>query len=244
MEYLFPKQILDFGEVKHQVYTMEEWLNPICDTQIPEAAAGFALGAATYIAGWFFHWPSAFLIIPVISLLLGLHQLLVWSRGIIGEHIMEQRWADPAYIEAKKMLEDAYDSLEGMQKKFNIAYRVKELYTRFADNMQVDIQHCGDAYTVKFSATVCKNLGDQISYTDQDFASFDMSREMVEKTFRENTVDFSWLDGEAASARENLCRTAKRLSEKLSENSVVQKVLKTKPEEQKFLLACQDDNIL
>jgi len=240
MEYLFPKQTPDFREVKHQVYTMEEWLNPICDTQIQEAAASFVLSAITYVAGSFFHWPNICLIIPVVFLLFGLHQLLVWSRGIIGEHIMDRRRSDPAYIEAKKMLEDAYHSLEGMQEKFNIAYRVKELYTRFADNMQVDIQHCGDAYTVKFSATVCKNLGDQISYTDQDFASFDMSPEMVEKTFRENTVDFSWLDGEAASAKENLCRTAKRLSE----NSVVQKVLKTKPEEQKFLLACQDDHIL
>ncbi len=240
MEYLFPKQTPDFREVEHQVYTLKEWLDPICDTQLQEAAAGLALGAATYIAGLFFHWSSACLIIPVVFILFGFHQLLVWSRGIIGEHIMEQRWADPAYIEAKEMLKDTYYSLEEMQKKFNIAYRVKELYARFADNMQVDIQHCGDAYTVKFSATVCKNLGDQISYTDRDFASFDMNREMVEKTFRENTVDFSWLDGEAASAKENLCRTAKRLSE----NSVVQKVLKTKPEEQKFLLACQDDNIL
>ncbi len=225
MNYLFPKQYPNLKEVRYMILDIKDKvLCPENDTIIMEGVIGGLVGLAGMGLCCLLKYSIFFGIAGVIFLGLSVFHLVDdTSNGIIGDYLNRKFIEDPEVRKSRDMLNDTYYFLGNLDKKFSIASQVEQLYHRYGNDLQVSINHNDGTYTVTFSAKVQKTLGTQISYTDQDDVSFKLSRELVEKIFHEDTVDFSWLDGDVTDAKAELCKTLKCLSE----NHIVQKLLQT-----------------
>jgi len=224
MNYLFPKQNPNLKEVRYKIFDFRhKVLCPDYNTRIWEGVTGVLVGMTGVVLWYLLNYSIFGMASVAVFVFSAFHLKNFTSAGIIGEYQYQRFFRDPEVQKLWKMLDDTFDSLESLDKKFLIASQVEQLYHRYGKDLQVSINHNGNTYTATFSAKVQKTLGTQISYTDQDDASFKLSRELVEKIFHEDTVDFSWLDGDATDAKSDLYKTLKCLSE----NHIVQKLLQT-----------------
>lgn len=225
MNYLFPKQNPNLQEVRFKILDFEDKvLRPDYNTRIPEGIIGVLVGLAVVVLWYLLKCPLIFGMAGVVVFTFSVFHLgNSMNDGIIGEYQNQMFYEDPEVQKSRNMLNDTFDSLKSLGEKFSIASQVEQLYRRYGKDLQVSINHNGGTYTATFSAKVQKTLGTQIPYTDQDDVSFELSRELVEKIFHEDTVDFSWLDGDVTDAKADLCKTLKCLSE----NHIVQKLLQT-----------------
>ena len=146
------------------------------------------------------------------------------DHGIIGGY-RNRRWRqqNQQIVDAVPTLGQLCKRMEKTALCLDISKTVKDFYEKYGDNVTISISRGkknDNLYCMQMSGQI-NETKDGLTITDSRSREYWLEEEFVDKTFRDGVADFSWLDGELDTVREDIkqlfVNTPKLLEEHISE---------------------------
>ena len=128
--------------------------------------------------------------------------------GIIGGYLNHKwRMRNQKAIDAVPVLEKLCEQLVSIEKSLNLSRTVENYFKKYGDGLKISVNRNegknNNLYHLLLTGEINKT-GTQLSFVDQVSKEYWLDEGFVEKTFREDTVDFSWIDHETDAVQSSI----------------------------------------